>query len=59
MEAMIKSQLVRDTEAVVHLYLLSGYDLASRDIGGESDPYVIIKCGKDFEYNGRDNYQLD
>ena len=55
---MIRDQLVRDTEAVVHLYLIEGYDFASRDIGGESDPYMIIKCDT-FEYNGRDEYQLD
>ncbi len=55
---MIKDLLKKQTDAVVHLYLLSGYDFASRDIGSPSDPYLIVTCG-DTEINDRDNYQND
>ena len=38
--------------------MINGYDLASRDNGSPSDPYLILKCnGKTF--NERDIYQLD
>ena len=57
-EELIKEQLVRKTEAVVVLYVLEGYDLASRDLDSPSDPYLYITCG-DFKYNGRDDYILD
>jgi hypothetical protein len=38
--------------------MISGYDLASRDIGGFSDPYLILTVG-DKTYNERNNYVLD
>ena len=38
--------------------MISAYDLASRDIGGFSDPYMKLKVG-DKEFNERDNYVLD
>ena len=57
-EELIKEQLVRKTEAVCQLYILEGYDFASRDIDSPSDSYLYITCG-DFTYNGRDNYFLD
>lgn len=43
---------------VVRLYVLEGFDLASRDIGSASDPYLKITCGA-FKYNGKDKYLLD
>ena len=30
------------SETVVHLYVLEGFDLASKDIGSPSDPYFTI-----------------
>ena len=57
-EELIKDQLVRKTEAVVQLYILEGYDFASRDFDSPSDSYLYITCG-DFTYNGRDSYFLD
>ena len=42
----------------MRLYLLSGFNFASRDIGSASDPYMIVKCGNR-TYNLRDKYQLD
>ena len=55
---MIKELLTKNTDAIVHLYVIQGYDFASRDLGSPSDPYLIIRCG-DTEDNDRDNYQDD
>ena len=38
--------------------MISAYDLASRDVGGASDPYVKVSCGEQ-EFSERDNYALD
>jgi hypothetical protein len=38
--------------------MIEGFDLASRDLGSESDPYLKIKCGNKL-YDERDNYQMD
>ena len=46
------------TQCVIQLYVLEAFDLASRDIGSFSDPYMYVKCG-DREFSERDNYQLD
>lgn len=53
---IIRDLLGRKTEAIVHLYLLQGYDFASRDFGSASDPYVVITCG-DHVVNQQDDYQ--
>lgn len=47
---LIKDMLNRKTDAIVHLYLVQGYDFASRDIGSPSDPYLIVRCGE-MEFN--------
>ena len=54
----ITKMLSTKTPACIQLYVLWCYDLASRDIGSASDPYLFITCG-DKNYNERDNYQLD
>ena len=56
--AQIKEALSRKTEAIVHLYLIQGYEFASRDIGSPSDPFLIITCG-DQVVNQEDKYQDD
>lgn len=38
--------------------MISGFDMATRDIGSLSDPYPIIECNKKI-YNERKNYQLN
>jgi hypothetical protein len=38
--------LLKSVKMVVRIYMIEGFDLASRDIGGYSDPYLILKCGK-------------
>ena len=55
----IKDQLVRQQEAMVHIYILEGYDFASRDIGSPSDSYLYITSGSEIIYNGRDDAQMD
>jgi len=57
-EEMIKQQLLRQTSCTVEAYILEGFDLASRDIGSFSDPYLKITCGER-SYNTRDEYLLD
>ncbi len=49
-QSMINDMLHRQTDAIVHLYLIKGYDFASRDIGSPSDPYLIVRCGE-MEFN--------
>lgn len=43
---------------IVRVYMIEGFDLASRDIGGFSDPYLKLKCGNKV-YDERKNYILD
>lgn len=43
---------------IVRVYVIEGFNLSSRDIGSESDPYLKLKCGNKV-YDERDNYQLD
>ncbi len=57
-EDMLKKSLMGETKCVVRLYMVTAYDLASRDNGSFSDPYLIISCGKKV-YNERDNYIED
>jgi len=57
-DEIIKKQLLTQTNCKIQLYMLEGFDLASRDIGSFSDPYLIVSCG-DRVFSERDNYQLD
>jgi Ca2+-dependent lipid-binding protein len=41
---------------VIRVYVISAFNLSSRDNGGDSDPYLILTCGAR-EYNERRNYQ--
>jgi Ca2+-dependent lipid-binding protein len=43
---------------IVRVYMIEGFDLASRDIGGFSDPYLKLKCGNKV-FDERKNYILD
>ena len=58
LDDMIKAALSRKTAAIVHLYLIQGYEFASRDIGSPSDPFLIVTCGEQTEGN-QDEYQDD
>ena len=50
--------LLHNMEVIVRCYMISGYDLASRDIGSDSDPYLILQIGHK-SFSERDNYQVD
>ena len=34
------------TKCKVRVYVIEGFNFAKRDIFSESDPYLVIKCGK-------------
>jgi hypothetical protein len=41
-DVILKKQLLKPTKQVVRIYMIEGFDLASRDIGGFSDPYLVL-----------------
>lgn len=45
-EKILTQQLQNTQDCKVCLYVLEGYDFASRDIGSFSDPYLKVKLGK-------------
>lgn len=51
-------RLTESVKGIAKLYLLEGYNFASRDMFSLSDPYLIIKCGKT-EINEQKEYQTD
>lgn len=57
-DVILKRMLLKSIKMVVRIYMIEGFDLASRDIGGFSDPYLKLKCGNR-KYDERDNYVLD
>jgi myoferlin len=50
--------LLAQTKCIVRLYVISAFNLSSRDNGGESDPYLLLTLGNK-TYNERDHYLLD
>lgn len=57
-DVILQKALMHTQQCIVRVYMIEGYDLASRDIGSDSDPYLVISVG-DQVFNERDNYQLD
>jgi hypothetical protein len=57
-DVILKRMLLRSEKMIVRVYMIEGFDLASRDIGSFSDPYLILRCGNKV-YNERENYILD
>ena len=57
-EDQISRLMLSKTKAIVRVYMIEGFNFANKDIGGASDPYLVLTCGKKV-YNERDNYQLD
>ena len=57
-QMMMKAGLSTVTLCNVNLYILEGFDLASRDIGSFSDPYFKVTLGKTVVHNSA-RYQLD
>ena len=57
-DEIIKRNLISEKRCMIKVYMISAFNLSSRDNGSDSDPYLILECnGK--TYNERDNYQLD
>jgi hypothetical protein len=57
-DEILKRSLLSETRCMIRAYMVSAYNLSSRDNGSDSDPYLAITCnGKTF--SDRDNYQLD
>jgi hypothetical protein len=54
----LKRLLLGKNKCIVRLYVLSAYDLSSRDNGSDSDPYLNIVLGPKV-YNERANYLED
>jgi hypothetical protein len=50
--------LLKEEKSIVRIYMIEGFNLASRDMGGLSDPYLILKLG-DKKFDERKNYILD
>ena len=50
--------LKRIEKCTVRIYVISAFNLASRDNGGFSDPYLIVSCGRK-SYNEREFYIED
>jgi hypothetical protein len=44
-DIILKRMLLKSVKMIVRVYMIEGLDLASRDYGGISDPYLILKCG--------------
>jgi len=57
-DEILKRLLLAQAKCCIRLYMISAFDLASRDVGSASDPYLYIKCNNKI-YNERENYQLD
>ena len=45
-DVILKRMLLKTQKCIVRIYMSEGFDLASRDMGGFSDPYLILKLGK-------------
>lgn len=57
-DEILKRSLLSETRCLIRAYMVSAYNLSSRDNGSDSDPYLKLTCnGKVF--SDRDNYQLD
>ena len=54
----LNRSLLRKSKCIVRLYVISAFDLAKRDSGSHSDPYMIIQLNKT-KFNERENYQTD
>ena len=44
-DEILRRQLLQQAQCVVRVYMISGYDFASRDAGGFSDPYLVLRIG--------------
>lgn len=54
----ITRALMQRKQCLIRLYIIEGFDLASRDVGSFSDPYLQIVYGQKV-ISERQSYQLD
>ena len=54
-EVILKRQLMSSNKCIVRVYMISAFNLSSRDNGSPSDPYLVLNCN-DKTYNERSNY---
>ena len=57
-DVILKKLLLREQKMIVRVYMIEGFDLASRDIGGFSDPYLKLRLGSK-KVSDRKNYIMD
>ena len=57
-DVILQRMLLIKNKSIVRAYMINGYDFASRDIGGDSDPYLKLRIG-DQVYNEREKYIVD
>jgi C2 domain len=55
---MLKRLLLKQEKCLVRVYIIDAFNLSSRDVGDDSDPYLIVQLGNKV-YNEREHYQLD
>ena len=55
---LLRKELLQAIKMIVRVYIIEGNNLSSRDIGGMSDPYIILKLGQKV-HNERKNYFLN
>jgi len=46
---------MNEKQCMIRVYMISGFDMASRDIGSASDPYLTLECNKNV-FDERKNY---
>jgi hypothetical protein len=54
-DEIMRNSLMIKARCLIRLYMISAANLASKDIGSPSDPYLYIQCN-DKIYNERNNY---
>ena len=57
-DVILQRMLLIKNKSIVRAYMVNGYDFASRDIGGDSDPYLKLRIG-DQLINNREKYIVD
>ena len=57
-QEMLNSSLSKIKQNFVRVYVLNGLEFANKDLFGNSDPFIIVKCGKK-SFSTKENYQED
>lgn len=57
-KVQLEKKLEKSIKCKVRAYMLSGFNMAARDLFSESDTFLELKCGKE-KFNEEENYQED